>query len=519
MLKSNYYTPPTQIDEVVFEKLIPSDHYLHQVDAIIDFECVRNLVQDCYSAHMGRGAEDPVRLMKLCFLQHHYRLSDREVIAQVQVNVAYRWFLNLSLESVLPVPSLLSQFRTRLGVDRHQALFDEIVGQAREKGLVKDRLRLKDATHIIANIAIPSAIALIAQCRDLLLKCTKPYAKDKVIEETIHAEQIRVATSDLKDEDRLLQRVVHLRSIVLWADLLQQHLGSSMANDLSRQRFDQALATAHKALHDHTHPKGKDRLISGLDPDARTSFHQGYFDGYLLDVSLDADSEVITALNILPGNGNEAQDAVTLLKQEETTFENDVAQLSMDAKGFDGKVLDELGDPEGLAVEVFVPPREWAAKSYEGFALQDFSFDEAQAILTCPAGQTTTTHYQNPQETSQRYEFKRSQCASCPLLTQCMPKLPQKKGRSVTINDYQDAYDQAIERANTPQYAQVKKQHPRIERKLSDMINTHQARTTRYRTKARVKIHYLLVGMVTNIRRIVKLVTKPKATTVSVCLT
>ncbi len=54
MLKSNYYTPPTQIDEVVFEKLIPSDHYLRQVDAIIDYDSGINLVQDWYSAHMGR---------------------------------------------------------------------------------------------------------------------------------------------------------------------------------------------------------------------------------------------------------------------------------------------------------------------------------------------------------------------------------------------------------------------------------------------------------------------------------
>lgn len=519
MLKSDYYTPPTQIDEIVFEKLIPADHYLRQVDAIIDFARVRGLVKDCYSARMGRGAEDPVRLMKLCFLQHQYRLSDREVIAQAQVNVAYRWFLNLSIESALPVPSLLSQFRTRLGVERYQALFDDLVGQAREKGLVKDRLRLKDATHIIANIAVPSAIALVAQCRDHLLKCAIPYMPDKVTGETLRAEQIRVLTSDLKDEERLLQRVVHLRDIVLWADLLQHRLGKRKADDLPRQHFDQALATAHKVLHDHQHPQGKDRLLSGIDPDARTGFHQGFFDGYLLDVSMDADSELITALNVLPANGDEAKDAVTLLEMEETACGNDVAQVSMDANGFDGKVLEALEDKSGRAVEVFVPPREWATNTYEGFGLQDFSFDEAHTLLTCPAGQTTATRYPNPQQTSQRYEFKRSQCAPCPVLAQCMPKLPQKKGRSITINDYQDAYDRAIERAQTPQYAQIKKQHPRIERKLSDMINTHDARTTRYRTKARVKIHYLLVGMVTNIRRIVKLVTTPQDTALSLCAT
>lgn len=56
-------------------------------------------------------------MFKLEFLQHHYTLSDREVIAEAQVNVAFRYFLDLSVTSPLPVPSLLSQFRTRLGHD------------------------------------------------------------------------------------------------------------------------------------------------------------------------------------------------------------------------------------------------------------------------------------------------------------------------------------------------------------------------------------------------------------------
>lgn len=162
MLKSDYYIEPTELDLLIFEELVPPDHYLRQVKAVIDFEFVRPEVQDCYSQEMGRTAIDPVVMFKLEFLQHHYTLSDREVIAEAQVNVAYRYFLDLSVTSPLPVPSLLSQFRTRLGVERHQGLFDGIVAQARQQGLIKDRLRLKDATHVIANIAIPSTIQLVA---------------------------------------------------------------------------------------------------------------------------------------------------------------------------------------------------------------------------------------------------------------------------------------------------------------------------------------------------------------------
>ena len=175
MLKSDYYTAPTEIDELIFEQLVPADHYLRQVKAVIDFEFVRAAVQDCYSESMGRSAIDPVLMFKLEYLQHHYRLSDREVIGEAQVNVAYRYFLDLAVSSALPVPSLLSQFRTRLGAERHQGLFDQIVSQARAHSVVKDRPRLKDATHVIANIAIPSTIQWMAQVRTKLLRSAWPY--------------------------------------------------------------------------------------------------------------------------------------------------------------------------------------------------------------------------------------------------------------------------------------------------------------------------------------------------------
>jgi transposase len=141
MLKAEYAVAPTEMDLVVFEKLIPADHYLRRLKAAIDFEPCRALVADCYAAGMGAPAEDPVRLLKLSLLQFQYDLSDSQVLRHAQVNVAFRFFLDLSLDSPLPVPSLLSQFRTRLGVERFTQIFNEILRQARAQGLVKDRLR------------------------------------------------------------------------------------------------------------------------------------------------------------------------------------------------------------------------------------------------------------------------------------------------------------------------------------------------------------------------------------------
>ena len=113
-------------------------------------------------------------MITLEFLPFHDNLSDREVIAAAQVHVAFRFFLDLALESRVPVLSVLAQFRTRVGMERHQALFDQCVTQAREQGLVRDRLRLNDATHVLANIAVPSTLQLVAQTRQRLLDAARP---------------------------------------------------------------------------------------------------------------------------------------------------------------------------------------------------------------------------------------------------------------------------------------------------------------------------------------------------------
>lgn len=82
MLKTDYYIPPTEMDVLIYEKLLPQDHYLRQVKAVIDFEPLRALVSDRYSPAQGRGAEDPVRLLKLHLLAFHYDLSDRDVLRE-----------------------------------------------------------------------------------------------------------------------------------------------------------------------------------------------------------------------------------------------------------------------------------------------------------------------------------------------------------------------------------------------------------------------------------------------------
>ena len=500
MLQENYYTEPTDLDRTVFDKLIPEDHYLCQVKACIDFTFVREIVQDCYSPSMGRPAEDPVTMFKLEFLQLHYNLSDREVVKHAQVNVAFRFLLDLSLESKLPSHGLLSQFRSRLGLERYQRIFDEIVAQARQQGLVKDRLRLKDATHVMANIAVPSTLVLIAQVRNRLLESAAPYAPAPVVEEEAKAREIRQATADLSDQERLLHRVEHLRRIVHWADRLSLHLGRVAADDAVRARFEQALALAHKVLSDQQAEGDKGRSV--VDPDARRGKHGDYYDGYLLDVMLDADSEVITALEVLPGNGAEAANAPALIEAEAAAHDNDIEALSIDGVGWHGPVLRTLG--QDLSVTVYVPaPLKPVVSGL--FSAEVFTLDETETVLRCRAGAQTSKRYRNEKDTAWRYEFKRSQCQGCALLAHCLQRLPGHYGRRVYQNDYQAEYDAARARAQGPAYAAVRRAHPSLGRKLAEIVRYHGGRRARSRGRWRVGMEYLMTGIVVNVKRMVRL--------------
>ena len=403
MLKADYYSAPTDLDLLVFEKLIPADHYLRRLKAAINFEPFRALVADCYAEGLGAPAADPVRLLKLRLLQFQYDLSDNQVLRQAQVNVAFRFFLDLSLESLLPVPSLLSQFRTRLGVDRFTRVFNEILRQGRVQGLVRDRLRLKDATHLIANIAIPSTLRLVAQTREQVLRAAACFAAAEVAAQRVHLEALRAASADMKEEQRLLARVVHLRELVVWGEQWQRRLREAarhqpLVSEEQEAAFSDALALAHKVLNDRE-PEAKDRLLSLADRDARTGKHGDYYDGYLLDVSLDADSELICAVEVLAANGDEGANAKHLIASEEQAQGNDIVSLSIDRIGYRGDVLAELSDEaDGPQLTVYVPPIDWTPPAAELFQPADFLLNEAGTEVRCPGGVRTSTRIRAKQK-------------------------------------------------------------------------------------------------------------------------
>jgi IS5 family transposase len=508
MTPSETFVPISDQEHEVFARIVPADDFLRRLTPLIDFERFRPTLARHYCANFGRPCLDPVLMLKLDLLTMHFRWSDRELMRHAQVNMSVRLFLHIGWQTKLPHHTSMTYFRQRIDDAVLQQIFDDVVAQARGMGLVRDRLRLKDATHLIANIAIPSTIRLVAETRDDVLEAAEPFAADKVAWEWERAMGLSAMVddgeldTDLADAERLRRRVEHLRSVLVWADQIPDSDRFRSAAADPQDKLRSALKLAHKVLGDRDHPAAGDKVLSVHDPDARCGKHGHYFDGYLVDVAMDADSELLTAVNVLPANGDEGGDAAHLIQQEEAAHGNDVAAVSIDGAGYRGPVLRELTDPQGLNLEVFTPPS--ARIPLPVFSPKDFTLRDDQKTLTCPAGQTTRSYERNHNDTGVKFRFSKKQCGACAQREQCLTAATTK-ARTVIKNDYEAEYQAAQAKAQTPAYAQVRKEHPAIERKLSELVNRHDLRHARYRGLDKVRRQALLTCMTVNLKRIVKL--------------
>ena len=96
---------PTQskLEFVAIDELVPKDHLLRKIDKHIDFSFIHDLVKELYCPDNGRPALDPTLMFKLLLLGYLFGIrSERQLIREVQVNVAYRWFLGLGLTDKVP---------------------------------------------------------------------------------------------------------------------------------------------------------------------------------------------------------------------------------------------------------------------------------------------------------------------------------------------------------------------------------------------------------------------------------
>src|SRR5919198_5212694 len=140
--------------EFELDKVVPTDHLVRQIDAVLDLGWVHKELAPYYS-HTGRPSIDPVLMIRMLIVGYVFAIrSERRLCAEVQVNLAYRWFCKLGIEDRIPDHSVFSRARHerfREG-DALRRVFEGVVAMCIATGLVGGEAFSIDASLIKADV-------------------------------------------------------------------------------------------------------------------------------------------------------------------------------------------------------------------------------------------------------------------------------------------------------------------------------------------------------------------------------
>ncbi len=154
MMTQNADKKREQIQMFCMDDLVPQDHLLRLIDQAIDWSFIYDLVIDKYSADNGRPSMDPVMLIKIPFIQYLYGIrSMRQTVKEIEVNVAYRWFLGLEMMDKVPHFSTFGKNYTRRfkNTDLFEQIFSRILQECYKYRLIDPSEVFVDATHVKAR--------------------------------------------------------------------------------------------------------------------------------------------------------------------------------------------------------------------------------------------------------------------------------------------------------------------------------------------------------------------------------
>jgi len=154
MMTQNADKKREQIHMLCMDEMVPSDHLLRIIDKAIDWRFIYELVEDKYSQDTGRPSMDPVTLIKIPLIQYLYGIkSMRQTVKEIEVNVAYRWFLGLDMTDKVPHFSTFGKNYTRRVKDTvlFEQIFTHILTECYKFKLVDPTEIFVDATHVKAR--------------------------------------------------------------------------------------------------------------------------------------------------------------------------------------------------------------------------------------------------------------------------------------------------------------------------------------------------------------------------------
>jgi transposase len=184
------------------EDQIPENHLLRLIDKHISFEFVRLQLKDRYS-ETGRPSIDPELLLRILLIGYLYGISsERKLVEELRMHLAWRWFTGLGFDQELPHHSTFSKNRHGRFQESKlfEQLFEQIVRQCVEVGLVQGQHLSVDGSFVEANAAKESRIprqqlAEAAQVNQTVRQYLVELEQQNPVEEPVH-QQDQVSTTD-----------------------------------------------------------------------------------------------------------------------------------------------------------------------------------------------------------------------------------------------------------------------------------------------------------------------------------
>lgn len=447
------------------DEVVPPDHLVRQIDGVLDLSWVHKELGPYYS-HTGRPSIDPVLMIRMLIVGYVFALrSERRLCAEVQVNLAYRWFCKLGIEDQIPDHSVFCRARHERfrESDALRRVFEGVVAMCIAAGLVGGEAFSIDASLIKADVDKMKRVP-----------GDQPIAWPKA-QEASHAVREYLAALDATRSDE---------------DSGGDGGGSSGGG--SRQTPKQ---------------------VSLTDPQATWVTRPGVNPFFAYDVNYLIDNKLGI---IVDAEGTRANRAVeidvtkTMLDRVERRFDLRPQRLAGDTAYGAVRLLKWLVDRK---ITPHIPVWDKSARPDGTFSRADFVFNRERNVYFCPGGAELTSTGNIDQGHIVYYRASKNDCSGCVLKPKCTTAVVRKITRDLN----EDVRDGVRTLANTQAFQQSRRERKKIEMRFAHMKRILRLDRLRLRGLNGVKDEVLLTATAQNLRRFAKLLWRPPPLLAAAC--
>lgn len=459
----------TKMELVILDELVPQDHLLRKIDNTIDFSFINEICAPYYCENNGRPAIEPETLFRMLFIGYLYGIrSERRLVEEVKVNIAYRWFIGYNLEDKIPDASVIWQNRLRRfnGTDIPQQIFDNIVRQAMSYGLVGGKILYSDSTHLKANANKNK------YTEAEVIKERQDYLDD--LNEAINEDRLKHGKKPLKFDETKEKEISEEEKENYFDD--EDGKGGATGIGGETKKIKQSTTDSESGF---MHRDGKP---------------QGFF--YLDHRTVDSKSNIITDVFVTPGNVNDVKPYIGRLKEQIAKFGFSVKMVGLDAGYNVSAICRQL---HMMGIMAAMGTRRGCHKKGK-FGKYKFKYINDWDVYICP--ERNYLEYVTTDRNGYReYKCKNNRCLNCPRRQECLSE--KQKTKSLRRHVWEGYKDEAYEFTHTEKGKAVySRRKETVERSFADSKELFGLRYCRMRGLAKVSEQCLLTAAAQNMKKI-----------------